>query len=1017
MPSNKQVITFLLFIFIHLNSSAQQSSTFYDPYKAYREALELYDKEKFVAAQEKLSEVDGYIRKNELQLGNEAISLLKINTEYYNALCALELFNNNAESLLLSFVTKYPENSNSKTAYFAIGKFYFRQQKYNEALVWFTKTDRTVLSDKDVIEFDFKNGYCHFEKKNYDEALPYFEKIKNLESKYAYPATYYYALIHFEQKKYDVSLNEFMRLKESKVYATVAPYYIIRIYYNQKLYQELISYSAEALKIQNLKNREDILLFTASAHFNLNEYGKAIPLYEDYGRKASRMNPQATYELGYSYYKLTNYTEAARIMKKLSEEQNLFAQCGLYTLADCFIHNGDKQAARNAFWKASKLNFDTTVSENALFNYAKLSYELRYHQNATDALQEFLKKYPYSPDTDEAKSLLGEVLLSTKNYKDAIVILESITPKPPNASLAYQKVTYYHGVELFNQKQFKEAINLFNKSLSTPIDKSIQAQAHYWKGEAYYNENNITDAIKSYTACIQNPTPAEGTIGNLVNYSIGYAYLKKEDYKSGANYFDKFIKDENQREKPDDRKLNDAILRLADCYFVLKEYDKSLFSYTKIINDHAAGADYALFQKGIILGLQNKQNDKVNTLKTLLNTYTKSTYTDDAYFEIGNSYFVMNSITDALTNFNALISTYPNSRYVSKAKLSLGLIYYNESQDEKALSMYKAIIADYPGSEEAKEALLAIKNIYIDSGNAEGYLSYVKTLSFTSVSSGAQDSISYQAANNRYLLGDCENAISGFNNYIEKFNDGFFITEAHVNRAECYLKNNQEEKALEDLKYLINQNKTNYLERSLLVSARIEFKRKNYSEAANYFVKLEQIAEYKENYGEAIVGAMKCFMFLNSNQEITKYAHKVLAYEKVSAEDANLAHLYLGKMYYAEGKIEDASTEFKIVVKNTKTETGAEAGYMIALILNQKGEYLNSQQACFDLSNQIPSYEYWVAKAFILLADNYFKLGNDFQAKSTLQSIIDEYSTENDDIIPTAKRKLEELTQPKSNTP
>ena len=50
-------------------------------------------------------------------------------------------------------------------------------------------------------------------------------------------------------------------------------------------------------------------------------------------------------------------------------------------------------------------------------------------------------------------------------------------------------------------------------------------------------------------------------------------------------------------------------------------------------------------------------------------------------------------------------------------------------------------------------------------------------------------------------------------------------------------------------------------------------------------------------------------------------------------------------------------------------------------------------------------YDYWVAKTFILLADNYLGLKDKAQAKSTLLSIIDGYEGK-DEIIPTAKEKL-----------
>jgi hypothetical protein len=62
----------------------------------------------------------------------------------------------------------------------------------------------------------------------------------------------------------------------------------------------------------------------------------------------------------------------------------------------------------------------------------------------------------------------------------------------------------------------------------------------------------------------------------------------------------------------------------------------------------------------------------------------------------------------------------------------------------------------------------------------------------------------------------------------------------------------------------------------------------------------------------------------------------------------------------------------------------------------------------------MPNYDYWVAKTYILLADNYRALKDNFQAKATLQSIIDNYKAD-DDILPTAKQKLDVLNGGKSS--
>ncbi len=97
-----------------------------------------------------------------------------------------------------------------------------------------------------------------------------------------------------------------------------------------------------------------------------------------------------------------------------------------------------------------------------------------------------------------------------------------------------------------------------------------------------------------------------------------------------------------------------------------------------------------------------------------------------------------------------------------------------------------------------------------------------------------------------------------------------------------------------------------------------------------------------------------------------------------------------------------------MVVSKTKTVAAAEAKYNIALIQYEQKDYKTSTKTCFDLINNMPSYDYWVAKAFILLADNYVALKDNLQAKSTLLSLIDNYEGK-DDIVPTAKAKLEKI--------
>lgn len=80
---------------------------------------------------------------------------------------------------------------------------------------------------------------------------------------------------------------------------------------------------------------------------------------------------------------------------------------------------------------------------------------------------------------------------------------------------------------------------------------------------------------------------------------------------------------------------------------------------------------------------------------------------------------------------------------------------------------------------------------------------------------------------------------------------------------------------------------------------------------------------------------------------------------------------------------------------------------MIALILYQQKQYKQSYETLIGLTNDFSSYEEWVGKAYLLIADNFIGLDNLFQAKATLQSIMDNFPLEH--IRDQAKMKFAEL--------
>ncbi|GAC1306502.1 MAG: tetratricopeptide repeat protein [Mucilaginibacter sp.] len=1006
-------VAFFIPVFFVLSSSAQQNPSF-QVYRTWHTATELLDKGKYAAAAEQFRLVEQYKYKTTTQSQFESeLSLTKENAQYYEALCALELGNDDAESMFLRFIKEHPENPLTKLAYFQVGRYYSKQEKYADALVWFNKVSAGDLAGSENTEYKFRKGYAYFATNDYKNAQQLFSQVKNTRSPFTDDATYYFAYIAYLNKDYHLALVNFEKLKKSKKYESSYPYYITAVYFLDNRYDDVINYAIPILNTTHQQHETEMLRLIAASYFAKADYNNAAKYYapfedEDQGKT---QNTQDSYQMGYTYFRIANYPKAASELVKLQQQNDIFSQNGNYTLGEVFLKMDNKQSARSAFFAASRLDFDKQLQEDALYQYAKLSYELDFNTQALDATRLYLKNYPNSKRNDEVKTLLGEELLNSHNYKEAVEILEPIPNKSASARAAYQKVTYYRGLEFYNERAFENAIGIFLRSLKFPVDTKVEALTTYWMAESMYEVRKYSESVETFKKFLDLPDASETDVYNYANYALAYAAFGGEEYKTAANYFQKFLRGGEK----DSNTVNDATTRLADSYFVLKNYATALEYYNRIIERRSQGEDYALFQRGMIQGLQGSPEAKINTLTQVLSKFPKSDYADDASFEIAYTYFLQGDGEKAKTGLQDMIQQYAHSSYIPRALVTIGLIDYNAGREDQAVEAFKKVIQDYSSSDEAKLALKQIEKIYTDKGDAQTFITYAATTPIGNYTAADQENIMYTAANNLYLKGNWQGTVGAVSAYFDKFpNKPIYDKQARFIRAQSLVALNRPDEAITDYNVILNDWTSAYSEQSLISMARLYIAQKKYNEAVVFLKRLETNSEYKADYTFAINNLLLCYVQMGAADDALKYAKLVRGNEKTAQEDKFKTGLYAGQAYLQKGDTTSAVKEFDYTVANTKTIAAAEAKYNIARVQYLKGQYKASQKTCFDLVKNLPNYDYWVTKTFILLADDYVALNDTFQAKATLQSIIDNYKGD-DDILPTAKQKLDQLSPAGTN--
>ncbi|MCH7535338.1 MAG: tetratricopeptide repeat protein, partial [Bacteroidetes bacterium] len=407
---------------------------------------------------------------------------------------------------------------------------------------------------------------------------------------------------------------------------------------------------------------------------------------------------------------------------------------------------------------------DDKIREDALFNFAKLSYESKYNpfREAITAFQDFIDQYPKSEKLSKAYEYLVNAYLTTKNYGAALESLEKVKDKDIQLQQAYQMLAYNRGVELFNDVKHKKAIKHFNKALVYPLDKSINVRAQYWRAEAYYKLERYEESISGYEAFYNVPGAPGSEEFVRAHYNQAYAYFQKKEYASAILRMRQFAK---KADTNDRRILADAYLIIGDSYFISRDNNNAIDYYTLALENDVGDKAYVIFQKAMAHGVLRNFDEKIASLKSLIEKYDKSKWIKDAKFQLASALLLTDKTDEAKTYFQKVVSEHPTCSYVKKALIKIAQIDYNNEKDDEALALYKKIVGDYKGTTEANIAFGAIQEIYVANSNVDGWTTWLNSIS-ADISKSRLDSATYHSAENRYITGDCNKSIQDFDNYL-----------------------------------------------------------------------------------------------------------------------------------------------------------------------------------------------------------------------------------------------------------
>ncbi|MDO4789559.1 MAG: tetratricopeptide repeat protein [Porphyromonas sp.] len=933
--------------------------------------------------------------------------------EFILALSSAKSGSSSAEQMLLYFIEKHPQSASTLYAKVALGEYYFSKENYRSAAYWLAFVDRDYLPEDLSERTSYYLAYSLMKDRREDSALTIFAPLV-YSKKYSKEASFYAGYISFQKGDYPASFKYFRPIENDSFYGLYVGAYEGEMLLEQGKYSEALPLAERTMKKSG--DREAVasayrVAGLSAAQLSLSR--KALEYLSSYVSMTDVPGRLELLTLGQEQYKLELYSEAIGHFNRVADGTNDYmSQLALYYKGLSALSSGKLQDAYDAFVKSSQIEVYLPLVQAAEYNSAMILYNE--HPGdigvGTEALGKFVSKHPLSEYQDKAVSYLVDAYGRTTDHVGAIKEIDKITPLPKELARLRQKITLSKANKLLGTGNVVAAKKEYDEIITSNGDAESVAEAYLWKGELLHREGNYGDAIRSIQTYIQM-VPRGTAINPIAYYNLGYSFFNLERWSEAREAFRDYLSFSGTITESDQ---TNAYNRLGDISMMQREYDSAFSSYTSAIAKGGKDADYAILKRAHIMGLRKNYQGKAAELESLVEKYPNSPYIHEALYEKGRALtFVENNI-GARAEFTKVFSGYPDSDFAPKAGVQLALSYFNDNDLNKAADIYAEVIKRYPNSGEAKSALQDLKSISVRLDRVEEYskLAQLVDQSTGSRNSDETESLTFLAAERLISQGKHREALDAMKRYVERYPNGSFRDQAEYHQAYILYKEKRYKEALPILIALERKNNTAIQGDVLKMLAQTYEQLGDYDTSISTHVQLARRAgQNKKEVESALFAALEIAERGGASNVLRPLAKEIELgrFKAYTASAPVLNHV-------AKGLVENREYQDALGFTSAAIKLdGSKQTLSVSQVLQAEAQFGLGQIAVAKKNAEAYiekgyNNSYWIARAFILLADIAIKQGDKNLALEYLNGVKSNHKpAKNDDILSKVEMRLSSL--------
>lgn len=885
----------------------------------------------------------------------------------------------------------------------------FDAGQYDRASAQMAKFSHKHLYRSQVDELLFKQAYCDYEKGDMELAMKGFkEVIARPKTDYTAPAEYALGYICYDRKNFNEALEWFEKSSKDDRFALMSRWYMVECHFMLQDHDYVTVHGTQLYDKVSDDRKPHLARIISESYLVLGDAENARRYYDlNAGSWISKTRTDWFYS-GSVMYAVKDYKAAAECYNMVTMRTDSIGQIANYNLGYSYIQIKNKVAAMEAFRQASLVSFDEDIAEDAYFNYAKLAFDLN---NDTSVFNSYLQRYSDLEKGDRINSYIAVAALYAHDYASAVEAYDRIDELDPDMVANYMKANYLRAAQLISNGSYRKAVPCL-KAAAYYSDKGSRFNqlTRYWLAESYYRDDKYDQALEMFKELYNVSAMYGHAESYLLTYNIAWCCFKMADYASAIKWFDRYLNEASVKFR------KEALERKADCHFISRDYKVAAKAYDNVLKDYFNVNDiYPYYQAALSYGLAHDQERKISLLANVLDASPEAEFYPEALFELGRSYALKEDDDKAFSCFRTLAEVVKDSTYVARAYIEMGSLARNQSQFNDALAYYKTVVEKMPVSGCAEDALIAIESIYQTRNEPEQYLAYIESIGKGALKSADEkETMIFNSAEQIFLSENYQKALVSLQSYLDAYPDGRYAYKADFYMAESFKSIGKIEQACDCYRKVITGGTGSFVELSMLNFANLSYRLEKWNDAFGGYSSLYGSAQLENNKFVAVAGMMRSAYKGHMWNEAVKNADRVLSDGRSDAALGVEAEYVKAKSYLATSRRDAAFEILARLASDPVTAYGAEAAYLMIQDSYDRGEFTDVESKVYAFAEIGSGQTYWLARCFVVLGDSFVERGELEQAKATFESVRDGYSPADaaDDVHDSVNmrlRKLEEM--------